>query len=267
MMRFLAWTSLAIGMCLVNAALAEDTPPPLPPKAAFVRAPTGQEIARYYPAEAVKKGQSGYAVVDCVIETATGKLRDCRVLLEGPADAGFGSAALLLADVFRLEMKTIDPATSHWVQPIVFAMPNWARPNIHVTPSDASLIDLGAKSTEKDAWACPSQDNPQRFCSSHPIQWARQPWLTEILPALTLSDQTTGESVLQCAVSPVGRLVRCATSNATPKARAAMLAAANLYVAPKTAEDRTAVGEGPVALLFDWTSLSAVPLALTTGGR
>lgn len=260
------WAGLVAGMGLAGAACAQEGPPPLPPKSAFVRTPTAAELAQYYPAEAVTRGQSGYAVVDCAIEAA-GKLRDCRVLLDGPEGAGFGQAALSLADVFRLEMKTIEPSTTRWLQPIVFAMPNWTQPRLGLTPTDSSLVDLSAKPADKGAWACPSKDNPQRFCSSHPIRWARQPWLTEILPALTLSDQTTGESVLQCAVSPEGRLVRCATSNTTPKARAAMLAAANLYVAPKRAEDRTLVGEGPIALLFDWTKLSVVPRVLATAGR
>lgn len=73
----------------------------------WLRKPTGEEMARYYPDGAIRRGISGSATLSCSV-TAAGAVRDCQVVGETPATAGFGDAALKLAKLFRMAPQTLD---------------------------------------------------------------------------------------------------------------------------------------------------------------
>ncbi len=73
----------------------------------WLRLPTPDELARAYPDRAVRMGLSGHATLGCSV-TAAGGVRDCRVLDEAPAGAGFGEAALKLTRYFRMSPQTVD---------------------------------------------------------------------------------------------------------------------------------------------------------------
>jgi protein TonB len=73
----------------------------------WLRKPTGAEMARYYPDNAMRRGLSGLATLSCSV-TAAGTVRDCQVLGETPPTAGFGDAALKLAKLFRMAPQTMD---------------------------------------------------------------------------------------------------------------------------------------------------------------
>jgi protein TonB len=73
----------------------------------WLRKPTGEEMARYYPDSAARRGVSGLATLNCSV-TATGTVRDCQVVGETPQTAGFGDAALKLAKLFRMAPQTMD---------------------------------------------------------------------------------------------------------------------------------------------------------------
>ncbi len=73
----------------------------------WLRKPNGEEMARYYPDSAARRGISGLATLSCAV-TATGAVRDCQVVGETPQTAGFGDAALKLARLFRMAPQTMD---------------------------------------------------------------------------------------------------------------------------------------------------------------
>jgi len=73
----------------------------------WLRKPSGDEMARYYPDGAIRRGISGSATLSCSV-TAAGTVRDCQVVGETPQTAGFGAAALKLAKLFKMAPQTMD---------------------------------------------------------------------------------------------------------------------------------------------------------------
>ena len=61
---------------------------------------TPRDLARFYPARAVRREIEGVAQLDCLV-TAAGTLR-CTVVSETPANWGFGAAALQIAESYRM---------------------------------------------------------------------------------------------------------------------------------------------------------------------
>ncbi|HEY3888299.1 MAG TPA: TonB family protein, partial [Caulobacteraceae bacterium] len=88
------------------------TPPLTPPTRLIVdpkwlSQPSAAEMSRYYPERAIDQGLTGQATLFCSV-VASGKLADCRVIDQTPANAGFGEAALKLANFFRMSPRTVD---------------------------------------------------------------------------------------------------------------------------------------------------------------
>lgn len=85
------------------------SPPPSPPKvimrANWQRIPSADEMARYYPESAQRRGLSGQATLSCTV-ALNGTVRDCVVAAESPADEGFGSAALKISRFFKMQPET-----------------------------------------------------------------------------------------------------------------------------------------------------------------
>jgi protein TonB len=79
-------------------------PPPTILNPQWVRRP--RDLARYYPARALARGQEGRAVLDCAV-SVTGAL-SCIVVSETPANWGFGDAALRIARDYQMVPATRD---------------------------------------------------------------------------------------------------------------------------------------------------------------
>lgn len=83
--------------------------PPAPPapqpkvitRASWLKLPSADDMARYYPDSAQRSGVAGSATLNCVV-AVNGTVRDCTVLSETPADEGFGAAALKVSRFFRM---------------------------------------------------------------------------------------------------------------------------------------------------------------------
>jgi protein TonB len=97
----------------IGAASADPAPTPTPASdpvirnANWVRRPTAEELARFYPDRALRNGVAGLASITCQV-TARGAVFGCRVVAETPADYGFGDAALKLARYFVMSPPTVD---------------------------------------------------------------------------------------------------------------------------------------------------------------
>ena len=87
--------------------------------------PTLPDMMTVYPEQARRKGLSGMAKVKCIV-TVEGKLDQCVVLEETPADGGFGQAALSLLSYCRMHPRTVDGVPTGGatvVIPLRFALP------------------------------------------------------------------------------------------------------------------------------------------------
>ena len=90
----------------------------------WVRTPTGDDLARYYPAEAMKAGKEGSAVIDCGVAT-DGRLRHCAIHAQRPARYHFGEAALKMSAMFQMKPMTVNgkpTAGGHVTIPILFKL-------------------------------------------------------------------------------------------------------------------------------------------------
>lgn len=84
--------------------------PPAPPapqpkvitRANWLKLPSADDMARYYPESAQRRGLSGSATINCVV-AINGTVRDCSVLSETPADEGFGAAAIKVSRFFKMK--------------------------------------------------------------------------------------------------------------------------------------------------------------------
>lgn len=73
----------------------------------WVRRPSGEDLARYYPMFARVLGKEGRAAIRCNV-AATGLLEGCVVASEDPRGWGFGAATLEMAKGFRMRPATVN---------------------------------------------------------------------------------------------------------------------------------------------------------------
>jgi tetratricopeptide (TPR) repeat protein len=91
--------------------------------------PTEANFAQFYPPAALARGLEGHAVLDCIIG-GDGRSR-CAIAEEEPSDAGFGLAALGIAQSLRMrESQNSEPTAGRRVRvPITFRMMDDDKPN------------------------------------------------------------------------------------------------------------------------------------------
>lgn len=83
------------------AAWATQPSPALVTEPDWSSRPTGADVARFYPPDALAAGLGGMSVMECRVEK-TGALSACVILREGPSGAGFGAATLRMAPLFQM---------------------------------------------------------------------------------------------------------------------------------------------------------------------
>lgn len=88
------------------------TPPAPPPqkvitRANWLRTPSADEVSRYYPESAQRRGVSGSATLSCTV-AINGTVRDCVIAAETPSEEGFGNAALKISRFFKMKPQLED---------------------------------------------------------------------------------------------------------------------------------------------------------------
>lgn len=180
----------------------------------WLRKPTTNEMMAVFPAQAMKQGRSGKAVISCTVSTE-GLLRDCTVVSETPAGAGFGAAARVLSSSFLMKPATRDgkPIEAKITIPINFT--NLADPQENENGHTGSRIagnDIAGRGAGYDT------SNTVRV---FPVMaWAQAPTVAEIQAALDkkAGDRfADGKIVLQCKVAKkTGALGACTVMNSSP---------------------------------------------------
>ena len=86
---------------------------PKPPEPFVITAPpwrsraTGDDVARVYPRDALRRGIEARATVECRV-AADGRMSDCTLVSVEPPGLGFEEAALKLTPRFRMHLTTPD---------------------------------------------------------------------------------------------------------------------------------------------------------------
>jgi TonB family protein len=146
--------------------------------------PSGSEIARYYPDDAIDRSISGTATISCEV-LATGRLEACDIVSEQPYGLGFGKAAVgMMIRSARFNPKTVNgkPVGGATVRiPLRFIAPT-----------------IGT-----------------RYIIFDPI-WESAPSFEEVAAAWpTGSDHDEGIAVLRCSMRANGNLADCTVAGQT----------------------------------------------------
>jgi protein TonB len=73
----------------------------------WIRRPSAQDLARYYPSRAQTLGKEGRATMTCSV-TVSGTLTACSVVSEEPDGMGFGDALIRMSKTFKMRPKQTD---------------------------------------------------------------------------------------------------------------------------------------------------------------
>jgi hypothetical protein len=87
---------------------------------AWVRRPSGEDMQRYYPPNALQQRLEGRATIACSVDLR-GKFHDCLVVAERPRGQGFGDAAARMAPLYKVRMgNSADGAPIQPATPVTF---------------------------------------------------------------------------------------------------------------------------------------------------
>lgn len=221
-MRFkLLSITLGGAMALTSAASAADTIV----HATWLTRPKAEDLLGVWPAEALKRGRGGKAVLSCTV-TTTGALVECQVASETPAGAGFGQAAISLTPQLLMS-----PATRNGV-PF-----NEAGVKIAINFEGA-----GPETGSRIGGQMSMGSLPDRVISDVP--WIAAPTYDQVVAAYPQKARergVAGHVVLSCQFKSDGRLTGCSTVREEPDGYGFSAAARSLvanFAAPATVDGR-----------------------------
>lgn len=200
--------TMLLGLLAATPAAAQDREPD------WLKRPTSSDIQAVWPRDAYRRGEGGKASISCTV-TVQGTLRDCTVLSEEPAGAGFGGAAVILTKQFLMRpgMRDGKPVESTVRIPINF--PRFTPPQMDMPASKSSLVYAQ-------------------------LPWRLAPTYADVLaayPAKARASKLGGMAALDCEIKKDGRLAGCRTLKETPKGQGFVEAAKTLapkFVTPTT---------------------------------
>jgi hypothetical protein len=182
--------ALALSM---GSAVAQDVPP------SWLKKPTAQDLLGVWPSAALKSGEGGKAVIECIV-TLQGALRACTPIWETPPGAGFGAAGVTLSAQFLMKPGTHNgqPAEATVKIPI-----NWAGT---VRGSGSRVKQPIGRNLDTD-----------KVVSS--IRWIQAPSFSDVLaayPEKARAEKTNGRATLDCSFTRTGTLTHCNVLQETP---------------------------------------------------
>lgn len=170
---------------LVDAIFSIDAAPD------WVKRPTPDDLMAVFPGEAYRRGQSGQAIINCVV-TVQGALKDCVTVDEDPAGHGFGRAAIALTP--QLLMK---PATKA-------GAPVEATATIPI-----NFRTYGSGSSGDGKKVLPAN-----------LAWAEAPSFADVAaayPKKARAEGKGGRATLSCQMTQSGRLSKCQVVTSSPR--------------------------------------------------
>jgi TonB family protein len=156
--------------------------------------PDVRDLVTVYPKAALVAHIDGRATISCTVGSE-GRLHDCHVLAEDPADQGFGEASLKLSAFFRMLPMTKDgvPVSGAIVRiPIRFQLPP-------PTPVPVGPPAPGGPVVRPD--------------------WLRTPKMVDVeraYPATARRNKLEGRGAMKCQVTSEGRLSLCVIVSEAP---------------------------------------------------
>lgn len=216
-----AAVAIAVGVLAAVPAFAEtkSTNPE------WVRRPTPEALLAVWPAEAMRRGLSGRAIITCKI-SEQGALFGCTVDSETPAKMGFGAAAIALTPQFLMRPATQDgkPVVSQVRLPINFVAPEGPATGSHIPGSDVVPFSRTVISN---------------------VRWQAAPSYAEVVatyPKAAATAAIGGRVTLDCDVRPDGALKGCKSIVEEPSGMGFGAAARSLvpyFRAPPTTAEGT----------------------------
>lgn len=232
--------------------------------------PTGDDIARYLPQQAMSQSVSGWTVLQCQL-SATASFKACRVLAEAPIGYNFGDAGLKLSRLFRLKPTgpEADIVEGDVINlPIVLQMQGNPAPKINYLAGRAAVLLTVTEKSDAKGFACvPSR--PDLKCETHDFHWEAAPTLGETAALVRAAVGASAKTTLNCGLDAERRLTACKASGG-PSAQqdAAMQSLAKLFVAPVDASNKTTMTQGRIIIDFDWPVLrAALDAGFLTGAK
>jgi len=251
-LKFVLAAILATSAAALPAAPSDKAPEP-----DWERLPNASEVAARYPARAQVENVGGWGIIACRVDDP-GKLYGCKVAAEAPEGYGFGRATVAVARGLRIKPSTATPNLR-----VIFLMrwqlPGGRNPPRAPTPGASSFVVtiVDHAKREAGAFACPSSQDPARFCKAHPVDFEKAPRIEQLADVVRKAG--AGRSEMECAVGDQLELKDCVVSNNGPQ-----LTEADFYnlstmfrAPPQTADHVPTVGKH-VVLTFDWTWLAKV---------
>jgi TonB family protein len=253
--------NLVIFLALLAAGPASGAT--LPPGAIegvdWLSAPSGRDMANYYPDKANRKEISGWATIVCRV-TKEGRLTGCQAAAEGPEGYDFGAATVAASKLFRMSPTTADGKSVEGAivsVPMVWVLGGTLPPKSYRPGDPAMLVTVSPANSGggERVFSCPSQSVPDRKCQAHLFDWAKQPLAHEIEPLVRKA--APGKSVMECTVGSTGQLSKCQATGSHPaEMDLELLKLANAFQAPSTASDKTPTADNRVVLSFDWKAIA-----------